>query len=117
MGRTWAKTLREYDQVETVGWMDIRAGAAGEAIEQLQFTGVKPFDDLGKALAETRPDFVVDVTIPEAHRSVTLAALAAGIPVLGEKADGRFDGGGKVGDGRGLGASGQALHGQPKPAI
>jgi len=85
MGRTWAKTLREYDEVETAGWMDIRGGAAGEAIEQLQLAGVRPFDDLGKALAETRPDFVVDVTIPEAHQGVTLAALTAGIPVLGEK--------------------------------
>ena len=39
----------------------------------------------GRALAEVRPDFVVDVTIPEAHHDVTLAALAAGVPVLGEK--------------------------------
>src|SRR5207249_4503357 len=37
------------------------------------------------ALAEVRPDFVVDVTVPEAHHDVTLAALAAGVPVLGEK--------------------------------
>ena len=28
---------------------------------------------------------MVDVTIPEAHRDVTLQALAAGVPVLGEK--------------------------------
>jgi predicted dehydrogenase len=41
--------------------------------------------DLGRALAELRPDFVVDVTVPEAHHDVTLAALAAGVPVLGEK--------------------------------
>jgi predicted dehydrogenase len=27
----------------------------------------------------------VDVTVPEAHRDVTLQALAAGVPVLGEK--------------------------------
>jgi predicted dehydrogenase len=85
MGQNWAKTLRDYDEVETVGWMDIRAGAAGEAIEKLELPGVKPFDDLAKALAETRPDFLVDVTVPEAHRDVTLKALGAGVPVLGEK--------------------------------
>jgi predicted dehydrogenase len=85
MGQTWAKTLRDYDEIETVGWMDIRAGAAGEAIEKLKLAGVKPFDDLAKALAETRPDFLVDVTVPEAHRDVTLKALGAGVPVLGEK--------------------------------
>ena len=32
-----------------------------------------------------RPDFLVDVTVPSAHCEVTLAALAAGVPVLGEK--------------------------------
>ena len=85
MGKAWAKTLRDFDEVETVGWIDIRAGAAGEAIEKLQLAGVKPFDDLAKALAETRPDFLVDVTVPEAHRDVTLTALRAGVPVLGEK--------------------------------
>ncbi len=85
MGQTWAKNLRDCDEVETVGWMDIRAGAAGAAIEKLQLSGVKAYDDLGKALAELRPDFLVDVTIPEAHRDVTLAALGAGVPVLGEK--------------------------------
>jgi predicted dehydrogenase len=85
MGKAWAKNLRDFGEVETAGWMDIRAGAAAKAIDDLQLTGVEPFDDLGKALAETRPDFLVDVTIPEAHREVTLAALAAGVPVLGEK--------------------------------
>jgi len=41
--------------------------------------------DLERALAELRPDFLVDVTVPEAHHPVTTAALFAGMPVLGEK--------------------------------
>jgi predicted dehydrogenase len=85
MGQTWAKTLRDCPDAQTAGWVDIRPGAVAEAIDKLQLTGIKPYDDLGKALAELRPDFVVDVTIPEAHRDVTIAALAAGVPVLGEK--------------------------------
>ena len=85
MGQAWARNLRDCQDVHTVGWMDIRAGAVAEAIEKLQLSGAKPYDNLGHALAETRPDFVVDVTVPEAHRDVTLAALAAGVPVLGEK--------------------------------
>ena len=85
MGQAWARNLRDCPDVVTVGWMDIRAGAAGEAIEKLELIGVKPYDDLGNALAETRPDFVVDVTVPQSHRDVTLAALAAGAAVLGEK--------------------------------
>jgi predicted dehydrogenase len=85
MGKAWAKTLRDCEEVRTVGWMDIRPEAAREAIGELQLAEAAAFDDLEKAIAETRPDFVVDVTIPEAHKSVTLTALAAGIPVLGEK--------------------------------
>lgn len=85
MGQTWAKNLRDCTDVQTVGWMDIRPGAAAEAIDKLKLSGIKPCDDLAKSLSELRPDFLVDVTIPEAHHDVTLAALAAGVPVLGEK--------------------------------
>ena len=80
MGRNWAKNLRDCPEVKTVGWMDIRPGAPQAAIEELRLSDVPGFDDLQKAIAESRPDFVVDVTAPEAHYSVTLAALAAGIP-------------------------------------
>ncbi len=85
MGRAWGKNLNENPQVEIAGWVDLRPEAAAEAAEQLKLCGLHVGDDLGKALAETRPDFVVDVTIPEAHRDVTLQALAFGVPVLGEK--------------------------------
>ena len=71
--------------MDVAGWVDIRPGAAAEAADKLELSGTVTGDDLGKALAEVKPDFVVDVTIPEAHRDVTLQALAAGVPVLGEK--------------------------------
>ena len=51
--------------------LGIEVGATGTNVEQ--------------ALAELQPDFLVDVTIPEAHHDVTLMALAAGVPVIGEK--------------------------------
>lgn len=84
MGRAWGRNLRDCERVEIGGWVDIRSGIAAEAADELgisTFTGV----DLGEALASVKPDFVVDVTVPEAHREVTCAALAAGVPVLGEK--------------------------------
>jgi predicted dehydrogenase len=84
MGRAWGKNLKNCEETEIAGWVDIRPGVAAEAADEL---GVKTWtgEDLGKAIAETRPDFVVDVTVPEAHRDVTVQALAAGLPVLGEK--------------------------------
>jgi predicted dehydrogenase len=85
MGRAWGKNLKDHPEVEVAGWVDIRPGAAAEAADSLELSGLHMGDDLGKALAEVKPDFVVDVTIPEAHRDVTVQALAAGVPVLGEK--------------------------------
>ncbi len=85
MGRTWGKNLKGHSAVQTVGWVDIRPEAAAEAAAELELTGVWTGSDLEKCLSETKPDFVVDVTIPEAHHDVTLLSLAAGVPVLGEK--------------------------------
>ena len=85
MGRAWAKNLAANEQVVIAGWVDILPGAAARAAGEL---GIEPDyigEDLERALAELRPDFLVDVTIPEAHHDVTLMALAAGVPVLGEK--------------------------------
>ena len=85
MGRNWGGNLNAHPDVELTGWVDLRPGAAAEAAEGLGVSPVYTGDDLAKAIAEAKPDFVVDVTIPEAHHDVTLAALAAGVPVLGEK--------------------------------
>lgn len=86
MGKSWAKNLQKHaDRVELAGWVDIKEGAAETAAGQHELSGVYTGTDLERALAHVRPDFVVDVTVPEAHRDVTLAALAAGVPVLGEK--------------------------------
>lgn len=85
MGRNWGRNLQENPDVRVAGWVDLRPGAAAAAAEDLKLQEVYASDDLSKALAEVKPDFVVDVTVPEAHHDVTLQALAAGIPVLGEK--------------------------------
>ena len=45
----------------------------------------EPARDLAAALRAHRPDFVVDLTVPEAHCAVTCAALRAGCHVIGEK--------------------------------
>jgi len=85
MGRTWGRNLRDHGEVEISGWVDLRPELAAEA--SIEFAGGKARtgNDLERMLRDTRPDFVVDVSVPEAHHAVTLTALAAGIPVLGEK--------------------------------
>lgn len=85
MGRQWASNLASFDKVDLAGWVDIRPGAVAEAASRLSLEVAYTGTDLEQALAELKPDFLVDVTIPEAHHDVTLAALAAGVPVLGEK--------------------------------
>ena len=85
MGQAWGRNLKEHPDVEIAAWVDLRPGAAAEAADKLELSPSYTGADLELALAEVRPDFVVDVTIPEAHHDVTLQALAAGVPVLGEK--------------------------------
>jgi len=85
MGRSWGHNLKACEQTDIVGWVDIRPDAAAQAANELELSGIHTGDDLKRAIAETKPDFVVDVTIPEAHRDVTVTALNAGLPVLGEK--------------------------------
>ena len=85
MGRSWGKNLKEHPEVDIAGWVDIRPEVAESAADELELTGVRTGDDLAKALSELKPDFLVDVTVPEAHHDVTILALRAGVPVLGEK--------------------------------
>jgi predicted dehydrogenase len=85
MGRQWARNLDACDEATIAGWVDIQPEAAKRAAAELGIAAVHTGSDLERALAELRPDFVVDVSIPAAHHDVTLAALGAGVPVLGEK--------------------------------
>jgi predicted dehydrogenase len=86
MGRSWGKNLLAYPEKVTLsGWVDIRDGAAAEAAAPLEVSGIHTDTDLLRAIDAVKPDFIVDVTIPEAHHDVTVQALAAGIPVIGEK--------------------------------
>ena len=58
-------------------------GQAKRSADALEIE-VACFESLSDAIQEGG-DFVVDVSIPDAHEAVTLESLAAGLPVLGEK--------------------------------
>jgi predicted dehydrogenase len=86
MGRNWGRNLLDNsERVELAGWVDVVPGLASDAAQAVGRPGLWTGTDLEEALDALAPDFVVDVTVPEAHRDVTLAALSRGIPVLGEK--------------------------------
>jgi predicted dehydrogenase len=58
--------------------------AAEKKIQEYSLNA-KAGTNLSAILLETKPDFVVDLTVPEAHCAVTCTALAAGCHVIGEK--------------------------------
>jgi predicted dehydrogenase len=85
MGQAWARNIASNDRCSLVGWVDSWPDAARAATEKLGFEGVVWGQDLERVAAETLPDFVVNVTSPEAHCEITLRSLAIGLPILGEK--------------------------------
>jgi len=82
MGRAWGRNLKEEGRL--AGWVDVREGAAAEAAQSLDLE-IPTGTDLSALIDKVAPDFVVDVTAPEAHHDVTLLALSRGLPVIGEK--------------------------------
>jgi predicted dehydrogenase len=85
MGRAWARAVTENPDVDLVGWVDLVEDRAREAAEALGAGGVEVEGDLGAALTSLSPDFVLDVSVPEAHFEVTATCLQKAVPVLGEK--------------------------------
>jgi predicted dehydrogenase len=85
MGRGWVKNLKENPRAAVAALVDIRLEAAHKAATDFGVDPAQCYADLKEALKRTEAEFVVDVTIPEAHCPTTLTALAAGLPVIGEK--------------------------------
>lgn len=71
--------------VEVAAVVDINLEAAKGRIEEYKLERAEASTDLNAVLQKHQPDFVVDLTIPEAHCAVTCAALEAGTHVVGEK--------------------------------
>jgi predicted dehydrogenase len=85
LGPFWARELLASPDTEMVGWVDMDADRVRLRRDELRLGGVAVGTDLAAILASVQPDFVVNVTAPEAHRDVTLGALNAGAAVLTEK--------------------------------
>ena len=79
----WFPPLKA-EGVDVTAVVDVRLAAARERIAQYEL-GAEACDDLAAALARHKPDFVIDLTIPESHCQVTCTALRAGCHVVSEK--------------------------------
>jgi predicted dehydrogenase len=85
MGRTWLRTLLSYDRVELVGLADLDVARAKAALDETGAPDVPTARTLEELIDHVAADVVLDVTVPEAHHTVTMQALRRGLPVLGEK--------------------------------
>ncbi|MBT8162111.1 MULTISPECIES: Gfo/Idh/MocA family protein [Arthrobacter] len=85
MGRAWLRTVEESPLVELAGIVDLDLDAARAGAASIG----RPDLPVGAGTAQLASDVgaqaVINVTIPVAHHPVTTEALAAGLPVLGEK--------------------------------
>jgi len=70
--------------VKVTAVVDLKVEQAQKRIEEYKLDAMAT-TNLRKAIRKTKPDFVLDLTVPEAHTKVTCTALAMGCPVIGEK--------------------------------
>lgn len=85
MGRAWARNLGSTEGVTLAGWVDRVPEAIESSLKALHLDSPYQGTDYRQALEDVNPDIVVDVTTPESHCEITIAALERKIPVLGEK--------------------------------
>ncbi len=83
ISNVWFRELAA-EKVKVVGVVDVRLDAARGQIAKYALDCEASADLVG-ALKETRPEVVLDLTVPEAHCTVTCTALRAGCHVISEK--------------------------------
>lgn len=82
---SWLHAIKRIPDLELAGLVDLDETAAQRKAHEHQLPDAAVGSDLAVVLDRVQPDVVFDCTVPEAHLSVTLAALAHGCHVLGEK--------------------------------
>ncbi len=85
MGRVWLQLLTESASVQLVGLVDLDTELARNALAELGLLDVAVATSLTEIAVTTRPQAVINVTVPGAHHQVNIEALFAGLPVLCEK--------------------------------
>ena len=80
---SWAKPLLA-EKVDVAAIVDLRPEQAAKRIAEHGFKS-EASSDLRAMIQKHQPQFVIDLTIPEAHCNVTTTALKAGCHVVSEK--------------------------------
>jgi len=84
ISNAWFGPLKA-EGVHVAALVDLQRERIEAQIAKHNLAGTRASTDLDQTLRDTPADFLLDLTIPEAHCSVTCKALEAGLPVLGEK--------------------------------
>jgi len=85
MGNAWLRAVQESPVVEYAGFVEVNDTVAAEQVQKYGLDGATVFKSLAEALRAVQADGVINVTPPQFHKTVSIAALEAGIPVLSEK--------------------------------
>jgi predicted dehydrogenase len=71
MSPSWLNPIAETPGVELVGLVDLNVESAQKRAVEFGYPASYASDDMEAALAEVKPDIVFDVTVPEAHHTLT----------------------------------------------
>lgn len=85
MGNTWLHAVQRSPQVNFAGYVEIDDEIARAQAEAFNLDQSLIFESLPAALNAVEADAVINVTPPEFHREICVAAMEAGLPVLTEK--------------------------------
>jgi predicted dehydrogenase len=80
----WFRPLKA-EGVQVVAVVDLRLEQAAKRIAEFELAGVEASTDMAAMIRKHKPDFVIDLTIPEAHCKTTCKALQLGCHVVSEK--------------------------------
>ena len=85
MGNAWLRAVQASPQVDYAGFVEVNPTVAATQVAQYGLDAALVFPSLAEALANVQADGVINITPPQFHKEVSIAALEAGVPVLSEK--------------------------------
>ena len=85
MGNAWLRAVQASPSVDYAGFVEVNPEVAAAQAAAYGLDPALIFPTLADALAHVEADGVINVTPPQFHRAISVAALEAGLPVLSEK--------------------------------